>query len=90
MITEAIVSALLGALTSILEAIPNGTIDTGTYLEDFAERVGGALGGLDTIVPVSECMVVVSWVLITYVPMVIAFMVARFVWTYLPVIGNGT
>lgn len=81
--------ALVGGLTEILEAIPDGTIETGTYLETFAERVGGALGGLDAVVPISECLVVVSWVLVTYVPMVITFLVARFVFTHLPVIGNG-
>lgn len=89
MVIELLFEVLLGALTAMLEAIPNGELDTGTYIDDFAEMVGGGVGALDAVVPVTEAMFMLSWVLITYVPCVIAFTIARWVFTHLPVIGNG-
>lgn len=89
MITELVVNALLGLLTVILEALPDLTVPLGDYTDDFAEAIGGALGGLDGFLPISEMAVVVAWILTTYLPVVVAYNVSRWVYTHLPVIGNG-
>lgn len=89
MITELVVNALLGLLTVILEALPDVTVPVGDYTDDFAEAIGGALGGLDGFLPISETATVVAWILTVYLPVVVAYNVSRWVYTHLPVIGNG-
>lgn len=89
MITDLIIEAVLGALTYLLEQIPDLSIPVGTYPEDFAGIIGGALGGLDGFLPISETVEVVGWVLVTYIPVVVAYQLTRWVYTHLPVIGNG-
>lgn len=89
MIVVAIVDAIVGALVAVLDALPDLTLPFGDYPTEFAELLGGALGGLDSVVPITEAATVAGWVLITYVPIVIAFSVTRWIYTHLPVIGNG-
>lgn len=91
MIVELIVTALLALLTVILEAIPDANLPeaAATALESFATTIGGALGGLDSMLPVTEVATFVGWVLGTYVPIMVAYQIAHWVWTHLPVIGNG-
>lgn len=89
MIVEAILVGVLGALTTLLETIPDATLPVGTYPAQFAEAIGGALGGLDGFLPISEMAVVVGWVLATYVPVVLTYHLVLWIYTHLPVIGNG-
>lgn len=89
MIIEALLTAVLGGLTSLLEAIPDATLDDGGYPEQFAEAIGGAMGGLDGFLPISELVVVVGWILTTYLPVCVVFYTVRWIYTHLPVIGNG-
>lgn len=89
MIPLRVVQALLGLLTLILEAIPDGTLPVGDYVEDFATAIGGALGGLDGFLPITEMSVVVGWIMVTYVPIVVTYHIVRWAYTHLPVIGNG-
>lgn len=89
MIVETILELVLGALTALLDALPDLALPTGDYVEDFAQALGGALGGLDGILPIEETATVVSWILVTYLPIVLSYNMARWVYTHLPVIGNG-
>lgn len=89
MIVEAILNTIAGLLVELLEAIPDLTLPVGTYPEDFAEALGGALGGLDGVLPISELALVTAWILTVYVPVVFAYSMARWVYTHLPIIGNG-
>lgn len=89
MIPKAILNSVAGLLVAILDALPDLTLPVGTYPEDFAEAIGGALGGLDGILPISELATVTAWILTVYVPVVFAYSMARWVYTHLPVIGNG-
>lgn len=89
MIVDLILEAVTGVLVALLDALPDLTLPVGTYPDDFAEALGGALGGLDGILPISELALVVAWVLTVYVPVVFAYNMARWVYTHLPVIGNG-
>lgn len=91
MIVELAVEALLGLLTLILEAIPDGSLPSvaATALEQFADVIGGALGGLDGILPITEVAVFVGWALGTYVPIAVTYQVSHWIWTHLPIIGNG-
>lgn len=91
MIPTTIVEALLGLLQAILSAIPDASLPAAasTVLSDFATLLGSQLGGLDGMLPISEIGAVVGWVLGTYVPVVIAYQIAHWVWTHLPIIGNG-
>lgn len=89
MIVEKIVVAVMGLLNVILEALPDVTVPVGDYTDDFAEAIGGALGGLDGFLPITETATLVGWVLTVYVPVVVAYHVARWIYTHLPVIGNG-
>lgn len=89
MIVEAILVGLLSLLANILEALPDLTVPVGDYTDDFAEAIGGALGGLDGFLPITELATVAGWILTVYVPVVVAYHVARWVYTHLPVIGNG-
>lgn len=89
MITMLLLGGLLDLLTAVLDAIPDLTLPFGTIPETFAGVVGGALGGLDAVVPITEVSVLVGWVLTVYLPVVFAYATARWVFTHLPVIGNG-
>lgn len=91
MIVLVLVGGLLDVLAAVLGAIPDASLPAiaSTSLEDFAEEIGGALGGLDSLLPITEAAVFVGWVLGTYVPIAVAYYVAHWVWTHLPVIGNG-
>lgn len=84
-----LLTAILGGLTAILEAIPDATLPVGTYPAQFASAIGGALGGLDGFLPITEMSVVVGWVLATYVPLCLAYYLTLWIYTHLPVIGNG-
>lgn len=89
MIVQTILEAISGLLVTILDALPDLTLPVGTYPEDFATAIGGALGGLDGILPISETALVVAWVLTVYVPVVFAYNMTRWIYTHLPIIGNG-
>lgn len=89
MLTDLLITSVLGPLTLLLEALPDVELPVGTYVEDFAAAIGGALGGLDGILPITEVAEVTGWILTVYVPVVIAYTVARWVYTHLPIIGNG-
>lgn len=91
MIIELLVTALLGLLTLVLEAIPDANLPVaaGNALSSLATTIGGSLGGLDAMLPISEVATFVGWVLGTYVPIMVAYQIAHWVWTHLPVIGNG-
>lgn len=89
MLTELMVGVMLGLWTAILEALPDLTIPVGDYPDEFAEAIGGALGGLNGFLPITEMSVVAGWVLTVYVPVCVAYYVARWVYTHLPIIGNG-
>lgn len=89
MVVELIVTSLLSLLTAILEALPDLTVPVGDYPTEFAEAIGGALGGLDGFLPIVEMATVAGWVLGVYVPVVVAYNVTRWLYTHLPVIGNG-
>lgn len=92
MVIELVLDVLLGLLTLVLEAIPDATLPViaTNALNDLATEIGGALGGLDGMLPISEVAVFVVWVLGTYVPIVAAYKVSVWVWGHLPVIGNGS
>lgn len=79
----------MSLLTTILEAIPDVEVPVGDYPDDFAGIIGGSLGGLDGFLPISETAEVVGWVLLTYVPVVVAFQITRWVYTHIPIVGNG-
>lgn len=91
MIVTELLGGLLDVLTAILTAIPDASLPAGAadVLETFAEEIGGKVGGLDSVLPITEASVLVGWILGTYVPVVVAYQVAHWVWTHLPVIGNG-
>jgi len=89
MITDLIVGGILDLLTALLDALPDLTLPFGTYPEQFASTIGGGLGGLDGILPITEVAVVVGWVLTTFVPVAIAFHITRWVYEHLPIVGNG-
>lgn len=91
MIVELLVTGLLGILTLILEAIPDASLPgaAADMLTDFAGTIGGALGGLDSLLPITELATFVGWVLGTYVPIAVAYQSAMWVWAHLPVIGSG-
>lgn len=91
MITDLIVGGLLDLLTVILDAVPDAPLPgvASDALEDFATELGASLGGLDSIIPITEASVFVGWVLGTYIPIVITYQVAHWIWTHLPIVGNG-
>lgn len=91
MIVDLLVGGLLDLLTLVLAAIDDVSLPgaASTALEDLATEIGGKLGGLDSVVPITEASVFVGWVLGTYVPVIVAYQVAHWIWTHLPIIGNG-
>lgn len=89
MITEALIEVFFGGGTSLLEVIPDGTLPVGTYPEDFAEAIGGALGGLDGFLPISEMALVVGWALTVYFPIVLVYYLVLWIYTHIPVFGAG-
>lgn len=91
MIIELLVGALLDVLTYLLDLIPDASLPAAAAnaLDSFAGQIGGSLGGLNGLLPISECMVFIGWVLGTYVPIVIALQTSMWVWAHLPIIGNG-
>lgn len=89
MIVELIVTGLLDIIGGLLELVPDGGNPFGAVTEDYAEGLGSAVGGLDGLLPISEMLTAVGWVLTTYVPVVVTYNVSRWVYTHLPVIGNG-
>jgi hypothetical protein len=90
-IVQLLLDALLAVLTLVLAAIPDVSMPAAasSALSSFATTLGAQLGGLDGMLPITEVGSFVGWVLGTYVPIVIAYHVAHWVWTHLPVIGNG-
>lgn len=92
MVVEFIVGALLDLLTLVLAAIPDVSLPAiaSDSLESLATTIGGQLGGLDQVVPITEAAVFLGWVLGTYVPIMVAYQIAHWVWTHLPIIGNGS
>lgn len=91
MIVRLLLGGLLDLLTAVLDAVPDAPLPAvaSDALEDFATELGGSLGGLDSVVPITEVAVFVGWVLSTYVPIILTYQVAHWVWTHLPVFGNG-
>ncbi len=91
MIVDSLVGGLLDLLTLIFGVIPDASLPAvaASSLDSFASEIGGALGGLDGFLPISEVAVFIGWVLGTFVPIMIAYQVSHWVWTHLPVIGNG-
>lgn len=91
MIIDLLVGGMLDLLTLVLGAIPDAPLPAvaSDALEDFATEIGSSLGGLDGIIPITEAGVFVGWVLGTYVPIILTYQVAHWVWTHLPIVGNG-
>lgn len=91
MIVQTAVTALLGVLSLALSAIPDGSLPAAAagYLSSFASTIGGALGGLDAVLPITEAAIFVGWILGTYVPIVVTYRITHWVYVHLPVIGNG-
>lgn len=89
MIVDLLISGALEVVSGLLGFIPDGANPFGAATEEYAELVGSAVGGLDGLLPITELLVAVGWVLTTYVPVVVTYSVARWVYTHLPVIGNG-
>lgn len=92
MIVDLLVGALLDLFSLILSAIPDASLpaSASTALEDFAVQIGGALGGFDSFLPITELSIFIGWVLGTFVPIAISFQIAFWVWAHLPVIGSGS
>lgn len=89
MIVELLVTGLFDILSGLLGFVPDGANPFGASTEDYADALGSAVGGLDGLLPITELLVAVGWVLTTYVPVVMSYSVARWIYTHLPVIGNG-
>lgn len=91
MILTRLIGGLLDLFAGVLNAIPDAPLPAvaSNALEDFATEIGASLGGLDSMVPITEAAVFVGWVLSTYVPIMVTYQTARWVWTHLPIIGNG-
>jgi len=92
MIVELLVTAILDLLTLILSAIPDASLPASAadILTDFASTIGGALGGLDSILPITELAIIAGWILGTYVPIAVAYQTSLWVWAHIPVIGSGS
>jgi hypothetical protein len=82
---------LLDALTFLLELVPDASLPAvaSNALDNLAVQIGGTLGGLDQLLPISECAIFVGWVLGTLVPIAVVLQTSTWVWSMLPVIGNG-
>lgn len=91
MIVELLVSAVLDLLTLILSTIPDATLPTAATdaLDSFATIVGGSLGGLDRVFPVTEVSTFVGWVLVTVVPILGVWCVSFWAWKNAPIIGGN-
>lgn len=91
MIVRELVGGLLSVIAAVLRVIPDQPLPSiaSDALDDFAVEIGGALGGLDGLLPISEIAVFVGWVLGTWLPAMVTYQVAHWVWGHLPIIGNG-
>ena len=88
MITEAIVSAVLGVIDMLVSLLPEVTFTFASTLTEFAELIGSQLGGLNNILPISEVAVPLGWALTVYLPFVVVFYIVRWVYSKIPVIGQ--
>ena len=88
MITEAVLGALLSVLDAVLSLIPELSIPFQAELNSFGDFIGSQIGGLDSFIPISETVPVISWALVVYLPFVFVFYTVRWIYSKLPVVGN--
>lgn len=88
MIVEGLVWAMAQLITGVTFLLPDLEIPYSTELLDFAALIGSYVGMLNSVIPVAEAGVFLGWVFAVWLPVYLSFIVARWVWAHLPVIGS--
>lgn len=88
MIVELFVGAVIGLVEGLVGLLPTVSLPFADTLSDFAELIGSQLGGLNSFLPISEAASVIGWALTVYLPFVLTFLLVRWVYSMLPVVGQ--
>lgn len=88
MITEAVVRTLAAALSGLTSLLPDVDLPYDSELDALASQIAGSLGVLDSFFPVYETATFLAWAFTVWLPVVLSFLVAKWVWQHLPVIGS--
>lgn len=89
MITEAFLN-VLGVIVRAIDAlIPALEIPYADEVTDLAAWAGTQMGFLDPVIPIATVAAAFGWIVTTYVPLWFAFVVIRWVYSHIPVVGGG-
>lgn len=88
-IIELLLDGVYGLLYLISTIFPDVAFPWDDELSDFAVLIGGHLGVVNDVFPVAELLVVISWAAATLLPVVATFLVVRWAYAHLPMIGGS-
>lgn len=89
MIVELLLDAIYGVLYALSIIFPDVEFPWTDELDDLAILIGTHLGGVNEVFPVAELVTVISWCAGTLLPVFLTFVVVRWVYAHVPVIGSG-
>jgi len=87
-IVELFASAVLGLVDALVGLLPTVSFPFASTLSDFADFIGSQLAGLNSFLPISEVAVPIGWALTVYLPFVLTFLLVRWVYSLIPVVGQ--
>lgn len=89
MIVELLLSAVKLLLTGMLLLFPDVPMPFASERAQFASFVGGRLGLINTAFPIDSALLVVTWTLTYVLPILVTFIIVRWIYAHLPVVGSG-
>lgn len=85
-----LMDAIYAQLYVLSILFPDLTFPWDTEVHDLAVFVGSHLASINAVFPVSESLVVVSWSVSYLAPIMLTFLLVRWVYAHIPVIGSGS
>jgi hypothetical protein len=88
-ITDALLFIVGAILDGFALVLPEVSIPGWSTVMGFADDLSGYLFAMDGILPMTEYVSTVRWIVVVWLPGFFAFLLARWVWKYVPVLGKG-
>jgi len=89
MITNLVLWLIQSAAAVVFALLPTHTLGIFVGVEDTAMTIASYMGPVDTVLPAYETMVAVGVVILIWLPAVVAYSLANWIYRHVPVLGGG-
>jgi len=88
-ISEWLLSLVRGIWNGIALIVPDVDLSTfDSHLTTLSGLIGSGIGQFDGVFPITETMVFITWTMYTWLPAYLTFLITRWVYARVPVIGS--